>query len=201
MIRPTIIKLNKNMKKILFSALVLVSTASFAQTKWSVDKAHSKLSFSVTHLGISDVTGLFKNFDVTVTSAKPDFSDATFELVTDVASINTEVEARDNHLKSPDFFDVEAFPKMTFKSTSVKRTGKDRYKLFGDHKLHGITKPVTMDLWYRVTTTNPMSKAATTGFQLTGTIKRSDFNFGGKFPAPLLSDEVQIKADGEFTKG
>ena len=188
------------MKKILFSALVLVSTASFAQTKWSVDKAHSKLSFSVTHLGISDVTGLFKNFDVTVTSARPDFSDATFELVTDVASINTEVEARDNHLKSPDFFDVAAFPKMTFKSTSVKKTGKDRYKLFGNLTLHGITRPVTMDLWYRGTTTNPMSKAATTGFQLTGTIKRSDFNFGTKFPSPLLSDEVQIKADGEFTK-
>ena len=89
---------------------------------------------------------------------------------------------------------------MTFKSTSLKNVGKDKFKLSGDITLHGVTKPVTMDLLYRGTVENPMSKTPTAGFQLTGTIKRSDFGIGEKFPAPMLSDEVQIKADGEFAK-
>ncbi|MBO9572963.1 MAG: YceI family protein [Chitinophagaceae bacterium] len=87
---------------------------------------------------------------------------------------------------------------MTFRSTSIKKTGKNKYKLSGDLTLTGITKPVSMDLWYRGTIENPMSKTPTAGFQLTGVIKRSEFNFGSKFPAPMLSDEVTIKADGEF---
>src|SRR5690349_13740559 len=109
------------MKK-LFSVVIiaLISTFSFAQTSWKVDPMHSKLTFTVTHLGISDVAGLFKKFDVTVTTHKSDFSDAVFELNTDVNSINTEVEMRDNHLRSADFFNVEKYPAMTFKSTSIK---------------------------------------------------------------------------------
>jgi polyisoprenoid-binding protein YceI len=75
---------------------------------------------------------------------------------------------------------------------------KDKYKLSGDLTLHGITKPVTMDLWYRGTNVDAKTKKSTSGFQLTGVIKRSDFNIGPKFPAPVLSDEVKIKADGEF---
>ncbi len=190
------------MKKmmILLSATVLTFFAFTTVSNWNVDNAHSKLSFAITHLGISDVTGLFKNFDVKVITSKDDFSDAVFEMTADVASIDTEVEMRDNHLKSADFFDVEKFPKMSFKSTSIKPAGKDKYKLTGNLTLHGVTKPVTMDLWYRGTVENPMSKKPTSGFQVTGSIKRSDFGVGEKFPAPMLSDEVLIKADGEFTK-
>lgn len=189
------------MKK-LFSllAVVLVSGSLLAQTSLKADKMHSKLSFTVAHLGISDVAGLFKNFDAVVTASKPDFSDAVFELSADVASINTEVEMRDNHLKSADFFNVEKFPKMTFKSTMISKAGKDKYKLTGDLTIHGITKSVTVDLWYRGTIENPMSKAPTSGFQVTGILKRSDFDLGPKFPAPMISDEVRIKADGEFVK-
>lgn len=189
------------MKKfaILFSAVLALSAFATVST-WSVDKAHSGLGFTITHLGISDISGSFKNFEASVSSSKDDFSDAVFELSADVASINTAVEMRDNHLKSADFFDVEKFPKLTFKSTSLKPAGKDRYKLTGDLTLHGVTRPVTVDLWYRGTVTNPMSKAATSGFQVSGVIKRSDFGIGEKFPAPMLSDEVRIKADGEFTK-
>ena len=189
------------MKKfaILFSAVLALSAFATVST-WSNDKAHSSLGFTITHLGISDISGTFKNFEVSVNSAKDDFSDAVFELSADVASINTAIEMRDNHLKSADFFDVEKFPKLTFKSTSLTPAGKDRYKLTGNLTLHGVTKPVTMDLWYRGTVTNPMSKAATSGFQVSGVIKRSDFGIGEKFPAPMLSDEVRIKADGEFTK-
>ncbi len=189
------------MKK-LFSILVVtfLSTALLAQTAWKVDPMHSKLTFTVTHLGISDVAGLFKTFDVTAVANRPDFSDAVFELSVDVASINTEVQMRDDHLKSADFFDVEKYPKMTFKSTSVKKTAQNKYRITGDLTLYGITKPVTMELWYRGTIENPQSKAVTAGFQLTGVLKRSDFNIGPKFPAPMISDEVQIRADGEFIK-
>jgi len=187
------------MKK-LFSLLIVafISTSIFAQTKWNADPMHSKLTFSVTHMGISDVDGLFNKFQATATADKADFSDAVFELSVEVPSINTQVEMRDNHLKSADFFEVEKYPTMTFKSTSIKKVSKDKYKLSGDLTLHGITKPVTMDLWYRGTNVDKDSKKATSGFQLTGVIKRSDFNIGPKFPAPILSDEVKIKADGEF---
>jgi polyisoprenoid-binding protein YceI len=190
------------MKKIIgFSALVLTLFAFTTLNKWNVDNAHSKLTFSVTHLGIADVSGLFKNFDVKVTTSKDDFSDAVFEMSADVASINTEVEMRDNHLKSADFFDVAKYPKLSFKSTSIKPASeKNKYTLTGDLTLHGITRQVNMDLWYRGTIENPMSKKPTSGFQVTGTIKRSDFGIGGNFPAPMISDEVRIKADGEFTK-
>ena len=118
----------------------------------------------------------------------------------DVASIDTRVEARDKHLKSADFFDAAKYPEMTFRSTSLKNVGKDKYSLTGNLTMHGVTKEVTMDLLYRGTIDNPGSKAKTAGFQLTGTINRSDFNIGAGFPPPMISNEVRIKADGEFLK-
>ncbi|QEC53889.1 polyisoprenoid-binding protein YceI [Anseongella ginsenosidimutans] len=190
------------MKKILsFLAIALLSTSVlFAQSTWQADPAHSKVAFSITHSGISDVSGLFNSFESTITAAKEDFSDAVFDLSIEVASIDTEIEKRDNHLRSADFFDVEKFPKITFKSTGIKKAGKDRYKLTGDLTMHGVTKPVTMDLWYRGTNVSDRDNSSTAGFQLTGTLKRSDFGIGSKFSPPMLSDEVQIKADGEFKK-
>ena len=187
------------MKK-LFSILIIAffSTAIFAQTKWNADLNHSKLTFSVTHMGISDVDGLFIKFKASAIANKTDFSDAVFELSVEVPSINTQVEMRDNHLRSADFFEVEKYPSMTFKSTSITKVSKDRYKLNGNLTLRGITKPVIMDLWYRGTNVDAKTNKSTAGFQLTGIIKRSDFNVGPKFTAPMLSDEVKIKADGEF---
>ena len=178
-------------------AFVLLPLAAFAAT-WKGDPNHSRLSFAVTHLGIAEISGAFKGFDVAVTADKPDFSDAVFELTVDVASIDTAVEKRDNHLRSPDFFEVEKFPKMTFRSKSIKPAGKDRFKLSGDLTIRGQTKPVEMELWYRGTTVN--QKNTTAGFQLTGKLKRSDFGVGPKFPPPMISEEVAIKADGEFIK-
>lgn len=185
--------------------VALITTAFFALTAftilnstWKNDPPHSQLGFTVTHLGISDVSGTFNDFEVTVQSSKADFSDAVFELNAKTASIDTRVEQRNNHLKSADFFDVEKYPSITFKSTAIKSAGKDTYKLTGDLTIHGVTKSVTMDLLYRGTIENPMSKKPTAGFQLTGTIRRSDFHVGDKFPAPMVSDEVRIKADGEF---
>src|SRR5690554_6654970 len=182
------------MKKVLsFLVVAMVSTSLFAQTTWEVDKAHAKVAFTVVHLGISDVAGLFNDFDANIVSSQDDFSDAVFELSVNVNSIDTEVDKRDDHLRSPDFFNVEKHPKMTYKSTSIKRSGNDRYQLTGDLTLHGVTKPVTMELWYRGTIENPQSKAVISGFQVTGTIKRSDFNLGVGVGPPMISDEERIK--------
>ncbi|HEV7330942.1 MAG TPA: YceI family protein [Flavisolibacter sp.] len=188
------------MKKltVILSALVLLTAFTTMNGIWKNDDPHSQLGFTVTHLGLSDISGTFNDFDVDVKTSKPDFSDAVFELTANVASIDTRVEARDNHLKSADFFDAEKYPTITFKSTGLKKAGKDQYKLTGNLTMHGVTKPVTMDLVYKGTVENAMNKKQTAGFQLTGTIKRSDFGVGAGFPAAVVSDDVRIKADGEF---
>ena len=187
------------MKKVtIILSVLLILTAFTTSDTWKNDQAHSQLGFTVTHLGISDVSGTFNDFDVNVMSSKPDFSDAVFELKANVASIDTRIDARDNHLKSADFFDATKYPFITFKSTSLVKKEENNYKIIGDLTMHGVTKQVTMDLTYRGMTENPMSKAKTTGFQLTGSINRSDFNIGAGFPPPFISDEVLIKADGEF---
>ena len=182
-------------------ALFMASTSLHAQTAWKVDNAHAKVTFSTVHNTISDVEGLFNTFDATVTASEEDFSDAVFDLTIDVASIDTEVGMRDDHLRSADFFHVEKYPTLSFKSNSIKETGKEnRYKLSGDLTIHGVTKPVTMDLWYRGTIENPQNGDIVSGFQVTGSLNRFDFNVGPDFPEFLISDEVIIKADGEFIK-
>src|ERR1700759_4744794 len=111
----------KKMKKVfLLAAAVLFGTATFAQSAWNVDKAHSHFTFTITHLAVSDVDGTFKDFDATITASKPDFSDAKFTFTAKTASVNTGVDQRDTHLKSPDFFDVAKNPSMTFASTTIK---------------------------------------------------------------------------------
>ena len=190
------------MKRITFilSALVVLSAFTVLNNTWKNDAPHSQLGFTVTHLGINDVTGFFNDFDVTIQSAKPDFSDAVFELKARTASIDTRVEARNNHLKSADFFDAEKYPEIYFKSTSITPAGSNHFKLKGNLTMHGITKEVEMDLEHRATIENPMNKKQTAGFRLTGSIKRSDFKIGPGFPDAAISDVVRIKADGEFAK-
>ena len=185
---------------VIIVAFVTLSAFSYVTYTWQNDDFHSQLGFTVTHLGVADISGTFNDIDVKVTSSKSDLSDAQFELTAKTASIDTRVEPRNNHLKSPDFFDVAKYPTLTFKSNSIKPAGKNKYKLSGGLTLHGVTKPVTMDLVYRGTVENPMSKKQTAGFQVTGIIKRSDFGVGTTFPAPMISDEVRIKADGEFVQ-
>jgi polyisoprenoid-binding protein YceI len=191
------------MKK-LFCILVLLVYANFlfAQTStWKDDPMHSKLTFTVVHRGFSDIFGLFQKFDATITSSKADFSDAMFTLSVDVASINTEVKMRDDDLRSQHFFEVAKYPTMTFKSTSISKTTgiKDRFKILGDLTMHGVTKPVTMNMWYRGTLYDSTYKKYKAGFQVTGIINRSDFNVGPPDPFDISTD-VMIKADGEFFK-
>jgi len=189
------------MKKItILLAIIAIQTTVFAQTTWKNDKMHSHLQFTITHLAINDVDGVFKDFEVTVTTTKPDFSDAVFNLTANVASINTGVDMRDNHLKTAGFFDVATYPTISFTSTANTKVSPGKYKLTGKFTMHGVTKTITMDLWYRGTVANPQSKANDAGFQLTGELKRSDFDLGSKFGPPMLSDEVEIKAVGEFAE-
>ena len=188
------------MKKItLIAAVVMISMASFAQT-WSLDRAHAKLGFTITHLMISDVEGSFKTFDVNVTASKEDFSDAVISLTADVNSINTENEKRDEHLKGADFFDAAKFPMLTFKGKSFTKVNGKNYKLTGDLTMHGVTKPVSLDVIYNGTITHPMNKKLVAGFKISGTFKRSDFGIGAGMATTVLSDEVNLIANVELIK-
>jgi polyisoprenoid-binding protein YceI len=188
------------MKKVaILAGALLVAATTFAQN-WTLDKAHAKLGFSITHMMMSEVEGSFKKFDVKLTSAQPDFSDATIEVTADVYSINTDNDQRDQHLRSEDFFDVAKTPAVTFKSKSLKKIEGKKYKLSGDLTMHGVTKPVVLDVIFNGTMEHPYTKKTVAGFKISGTVKRTDFNIGPKFAAGTLSDEVQILANAEFSK-
>ena len=184
---------------LLILSVFLFSFTSVDNTTWSLDKAHAKLSFTITHLMVSDVEGQFKNFEATITGAKEDFTDAVVDMKADVNSINTDNDKRDEHLKSEDFFDVKKFPELTFKSTSFKKVDATNYKVVGNLTLHGVTKSIELNAVARLGT-NPMSKKPVAGFKLTGSLKRTDFKIGEKMPSAMLSDDVAIVANAEFGK-
>ena len=191
------------MKKITLFILVTLVTTLFAFTVkqssfWKLDNNHAKLGFTITHLLVSDVDGFFSKFDAKIISAKSDFSDAVVELTADASSINTDNEKRDTHLKSADFFDVAKYPTLSFKSTSFTSTGDGKYLVKGNLTMHGITKPIVLNTIIRQGI-NPMTKGVVAGFKITGTIKRSDFNIGS-YPPAILSNEVEINANAEFSK-
>ena len=181
-------------------ALSFFAINSFAQTITNLvsDPAHSRIQFSVVHIGIADITGNFEKSNLHIEAVENNFVNSKIHFEVDVNSINTHIEARDNHLKSADFFDAEKYPTMKFSSTSIKKTKKNQYKVTGNLNLHGVTKPVTLALIYRGSTTNPRSKAVTHGYQFIGSIKRSDFGVGGNFPEAAISDKVSIKGDFEM---
>jgi polyisoprenoid-binding protein YceI len=189
------------MKKInVLAILVFLTGTAFAQT-WTLDKAHAKVGFSTTHMMISDVEGSFKTFDATLTSAKPDLSDATFDFTADVNSVNTDQEKRDAHLKSPDFFDAAKYPTITFKSTSFKKVDGKNYQLAGNLTMHGVTKPVEFALVLNGPLTHPFdAKKTIAGVKVTGKINRKDFAVGEKMGAAVISEEVTIVANAEFGK-
>jgi polyisoprenoid-binding protein YceI len=190
------------MKKIaiITTSFLLLAGAGFAQT-WNWDKAHSQLNFGITHMTINEIDGTFGTVSATLTATKDDFSDATVELTADVNSLNTGVEQRNNHLKSPDFFDAAKFGTLTFKSTSFKNVGGKNFEVAGDLTFHGVTKSVTLTAVLNGTVVNPQSKKTVAGFKVTGTIKRTDFGIAPSFPASALSDDVKLNANAEFVKG
>ncbi len=181
-------------------ATLLLSSTRIENTTWSLDTAHAKLGFSVTHLMVSDVEGFFKVFQATITAPKDDFSDAVVTLTADVNSVNTDNDQRDGHLKSPDFFDAAKFPSIEFKSTSFKPTkAAGTYEVKGNLTIHGITKPITIQAIAR-TGTNPQSQKTITGFKISGKINRSDFEIGSSMPSAMVSEEVEVFANAEFVK-
>ncbi|HMV10600.1 MAG TPA: YceI family protein [Cyclobacteriaceae bacterium] len=184
------------MKKItVLFAMLFVAAGVFAQTTYKVDKAHSKVGFAISHMMISEVEGQFNSFDATIVSAKDDFSDASVEFTADVNTVDTNVERRDSHLKSPDFFDAAKYPAITFKSTSFTKTGDKSYKVVGDLTMHGVTKPVTLEATLTGTATGRGGKKLV-GFKVTGTVNRIEFGVGSSNPGQ--GDEVTVTAKTEF---
>ncbi len=187
------------MKKIsLAIVFTFISFSTFSQT-WVTDPAHSHLGFTIKHLMISTVSGNFKQFEIKAVTTKPDYSDAKIEVIAQILSINTDQEQRDNHLRSADFFDAKLFPTLNFKSTSVKNVKGNEYKLYGNLTMHGITKPVELDLIFEGKVQNPMNKKDIAVFTIKGLLKRSDFVIGSKFPAAMVGDEVTINATAELS--
>jgi len=187
------------MKKItLLFAASLFALAAIAQNTYTLDKYHARLSFSVVHFGISHIEGNFKTFDATFSSAKNDFAGAQIGMTADIKSINTEVEIRDNDLRSSNFFDADKYPTMTFKSTSFKKISAKNYKLKGNITLHGITKTIEFDVVYNGTALNPMSKKHSCGFTITGKLMRTAFGIGGDPLTTGVSNEIQLLSNVEF---
>lgn len=186
------------MKKFALLIVVLaVSTTLLAQTNWIADKAHSKIGFSVRHLVLSDVDGNFGEFEAHLSSSKEDFSDAVFEISIYVASINTDNESRDKDLKSDNYFDVAKYPRIKFKSTSIRKTGNKNYKLTGNLTMHGVTKTVTFNL--TLSSGQGTDHKPVAGFKATGTLSRTEFGIG-TVPRAMIGDEITIKANGEFVQ-
>ena len=165
------------MKRIFQLAVFFMTAASFAwsQSGWKLDKNHSSIAFSVKHLVISTVSGNFKDFDITLTTAKDDFSDAAVQAVIKMASINTDNTARDNHLKSDDFFNAEKFPEIKFTSTSFEKVGEGKYKITGDLTIRDVTKKVVFDAVYNGSIKTPWGNTAMSWTAAT-VINRFDYN-------------------------
>lgn len=184
------------MKKFsLLVVAVLVSMTTFAQT-WSIDKSHAKVAFTITHLGISEVDGTFKNFDGTLTSSKEDFSDAKFVLSADIKGIDTNMEMRNGHLQGEQWFNAEKFPTLTYKSTSLTSVGPKKFKLNGDLTMKGVTKPVVLDL-VLIGTTKGRDGKSIVGFKASGSLDRTAFGVGGAGPMPV-DNSVELRVSGEF---
>ena len=183
------------MKKTLLTICLLTFGLISGQSTWKLDRSHSKVGFAITHLMISEVEGQFGEFDITAT-ADDSFGNAEFTVEIKTASINTDNERRDGHLKSADFFDAEKFATITFKSTSYESTGEKTFKLKGDLTMHGITKPVELSGKVNGVITDQRNQKLKAGLKLTGSINRLEFGVGSDTPS--LGDEVALVVNLEM---
>ena len=179
------------------------ATTTPALTTWSIDPAHSHVEFAVKHLMISTVKGRFGGVRGTIRTDEADPARGQVEVEIDADSIDTKEAQRDAHLKSADFFDVEKFPKIIFKSTQITDVDGDSFRLTGDLTIHGVTRPVTLDVTSEGRGKDPWG-GDRAGFSAKGKIKRSEFGLTwnqvletGGF---VVGDEIKITLDVELVK-
>ena len=163
----------KKIAVVLFTIFVAAAFAS-AQSNWKLDKVHSSVTFTVRHMVISEVTGSFKDFAITLKSEKDDFSDAEVQSMIKVGSLSTDNAMRDGHLKSDDFFNAEKFPEINFKSTSFEKLGDNKYKITGDLTIRDVTKNVTFDAVLNGTLKT--NRGLLSAWKATTVINRFDYN-------------------------
>jgi polyisoprenoid-binding protein YceI len=187
---------------IAIAMLAVLPALAHADT-WQIDPAHTNVEFTVRHMMISNVKGQFQKTSGTVTTNGSDPASATIDATIDASSVDTRVEKRDMHLKSPDFLDVAKYPTITFKSTKVEADGPNKWKVTGDLTLHGVTKPVVLDVESSGPPINVMGKTRA-GASATTKINRSDFglkwNQALEAGGVMVGDEVAISIDVEAVK-
>ncbi len=192
--------MNRRLFTSLAAALLFTGTAAFAQSStWVLDPAHSHADFQVRHLGLSNVRGGITGIVGSFIWDDKNITKSSVNVTLDARTINTNTTKRDDHLKSADFFNVEKNPTITFKSTAVTRSG-DGLKVTGDLTLAGVTKSVTLDVDGPTAPQKGQNGKIITGLSASGTVKRTDFNLGPKFPAAVISDEVKFTIDAEAAK-
>ena len=193
----------KRSRVFLFLFVVCLAVSISKAASWKMDKAHSQVKFSVAHLVISEVTGVFHDFDVTLTADKPDFSDAQVDATIQTSSIDTGIPNRDKHLRSNDFLNAEKFPLMTFKSTGIEKAGENTYRITGFLTIRDSTKSVVLDTQY-TGTVKGLGGNLTAAFKATTTINR--FDFGANWNKTIetggliAGKDVEITLLMEFTK-
>jgi polyisoprenoid-binding protein YceI len=173
------------------------------KTKWAIDKDHSSVDFSIRHMMIANVKGTFQNFSAVVEADVTDLSDATIDFKVELSSIDTRNKDRDAHLVSADFFDVEKYPEMTFRSTDIKKNGEGEYDVIGDLTIHGITMPETFSVTFEGQGKDPWGNEKV-GFSAQGTINRADYgltwNSALETGGVLVGDKVKVSLQIEASK-
>ena len=171
-------------------------------TKWVLDPMHSEVQFKVKHLVISTVTGSFKSFEGDFETENEDFSDAKINISLDVDRIDTNQDQRDGHLKSPEFFDAEKYPKISFKSTSFTKDGDD-YTLKGNLTIKDVTKPVTLAVEHGGVAGDFYGNTKA-GFEITGKINRKEFGltWDGVTEAGsvVVGEDIKLIINVQFAK-
>jgi polyisoprenoid-binding protein YceI len=185
------------MRKLIVAAALLGTLGAASAEDYVLDPNHTFPNFAINHLGYSTIYGRFGATEGTLT-LDPQSGSGSVELVVDTSSIDTGHEKRDEHLRSPDFFNVVEFPEMTFKSTGVTFDGENLTSVEGDLTLMGVTKPVTLEVTHMYCGTHPMNQQQVCGFDARGSIKRSDF--GINYGLPAVGDEVTLLIGAEAIK-
>lgn len=178
-------------KRFVLAALLALSSATaFAAERYEIDPAHTQVQFGYSHFGFSHITGRFDQVTGEFMFDAADPAKSSIQVTIPLTSISTGVAKLDTHLQSADFFDAEKFPEAIFKSTQVTVVSADKLTVAGDLTIHGVSKPVVLDVTLNKAGLHPMTKVLAAGFDASTTLKRSDFGVGAY--APAVSDEVSI---------